>query len=113
TPFRSLMTSNILPTASEARAIRDFSRDTDAAIAEREGTIAQLLCEVVELRRSSEQHKAIIAPIRRIPSEILAEIFMQATGDEARSLSYYDTPLIFGEICREWRALALSLPRLW
>ncbi|KAJ7118740.1 hypothetical protein C8R44DRAFT_181715 [Mycena epipterygia] len=130
-----------LPTVSETAAIHDFVRSTDAEIACKErnivaltASINQLLCEVAQLRRSSDQHKAIIAPIRRVPPEVMAEIFMQLAeieadmGKHSLALEFDDyiigkpymvrprphrTPLIFGEICREWRTIALSSPRLW
>ncbi|KAF7359267.1 hypothetical protein MSAN_01269000 [Mycena sanguinolenta] len=140
-PFQSFITDERLPTPSEKAAIRDFVQNTDAEIEWRERTVDRLLCELAELRRRSEHHKAIIAPIRRVPPEIMAEIFLQLTATEARATidsglyeSYpYDdfdvdnllgqndkvrpvihtAPLIFGEISRHWRAIALSTPRLW
>ncbi|KAJ7739674.1 hypothetical protein DFH07DRAFT_708341, partial [Mycena maculata] len=108
-PFQSLIAHQILPTPSETAAIHDFLRATDAEIERRESDIARLLCEVEELRRSSHRHKAIIHPIRRLPSEILGEIFQQLNDVEAEK----PAPLIFGEVCRQWRAIALSLPSLW
>ncbi|KAJ6606482.1 hypothetical protein DFH09DRAFT_1120347 [Mycena vulgaris] len=133
-PFQSIIVQEMLPTPSETAAIRDYARNTDAEIARREQDIDRLLCEVTELRRSSEYHKAAIAPIRRVPPEVIAEIFMQLTGIERkkarRSASFDDSedifdkayvvrprlhaaPMIFGEICRHWRDIALSLPHLW
>ncbi|KAJ7461003.1 hypothetical protein B0H11DRAFT_161216 [Mycena galericulata] len=137
-PFQSVIAHEILPSAAETAAIRTFIRDIDAEIASREATVNRLLCELTQLRRSSEKHKATIAPIRRVPTEILAEIFLQHAESEAhkemKSTYYYDsckihdvilkpyhmveprphrTPLIFGEICRKWRNVVLSLPHLW
>ncbi|KAF8210539.1 hypothetical protein K438DRAFT_161763 [Mycena galopus ATCC 62051] len=136
-PFHSLLSQERMPTASETAAIRDFTRDTYAEIAWRELAIDRLLCEVAELRRRAEQHKSIIAPIRRIPPEIMAEIFLQLTQIEVRTQYYapcsgfidneggdlfdytgyepvlHKAPLIFGEVSRRWRAIALSTPRLW
>jgi hypothetical protein len=73
-----------MPTASETAAIRHFVREADAEIARREHAIDRLHCELAELRRRSELHKAIIAPIRRVPPEIMAEIFLQLAAIEAR-----------------------------
>lgn len=131
------------PTVSETAAIHDFIRNTDAEIASKErnivtlkASIHRLRCEMAELRRYSVQCKAIIAPIRRVPPEVMAEIFMQLAEIEAekgRRLLAADSdfgdyiiekpymvkprlhraPLIFGGICREWRTIALSSPRLW
>ncbi|KAJ6500562.1 hypothetical protein C8R45DRAFT_73503 [Mycena sanguinolenta] len=136
-PFQSFIADERLPTASERTAICDFVQDIDAGIEWRERTVDRLLCEVAELRRRSEHHKAITAPIRRVPPEVMAEIFLQLTTVEVQApVNFYpyddfdevatfferDTkirpvlhgaPLIFGEICRHWRAIALSTPKLW
>ncbi|KAF7353671.1 hypothetical protein MVEN_01052000 [Mycena venus] len=132
-PFQSIIAQARMPDVWETAAIRDFSRDTDAEILARELAIDRLLCEVAELRRRSEQHKAIIAPIQRVPPEIMAEIFLQLAAIEAEVEidSRYDVgdylvnkkpmvrpvrhraPLIFGEISREWRFIMLSTPSLW
>ncbi|KAJ7739686.1 hypothetical protein DFH07DRAFT_892367, partial [Mycena maculata] len=80
-------------------------------------SLDKLLCETAELRQCSQQHKVFIAPIRRIPPELLAEVFMHSVDLEARAAHTHPNPitppLILGEICREWRAIALSTPRLW
>jgi len=130
-PFQSIVAQEIFPTASETAAIRDFAQETDAEIAWRELAIDRLLCEVAELRRRSEQHKGIIAPIRRVPPEIMAEIFLQLASIEEEEGSdswneeklfekeyivgpfLHRAPLIFGEVSRTWRAIALSMPSLW
>ncbi|KAJ6500549.1 hypothetical protein C8R45DRAFT_896683 [Mycena sanguinolenta] len=135
-PFHSFLTAQgRMPDASETAAIREFVRDTDAEIAQRESAIRRLQCEVAELRRRSDECKSIIAPIRRVPAEIMAEIFLQLTrGEKTTGCSYpYDfaegasffhknneispalhkAPLIFGEVSRRWRNIALSTPRLW
>ncbi|KAJ6608609.1 hypothetical protein B0H10DRAFT_520341 [Mycena sp. CBHHK59/15] len=145
-PFQSIAAYGFLPTVSEAAAIRNFVQDIDAQIACREHAILtleaspaldRLVCECVQLRRHSEQHKALIAPIQRVPPEIIAEIFLWSAQLEARwselwiQLHSSDSreverrqsdlieprihraPMLFGEICREWRNVALTTPRLW
>ncbi|KAJ7684630.1 hypothetical protein DFH06DRAFT_1073438 [Mycena polygramma] len=129
--FRSLIDSTALPTSFESASVRDLLRQTDEEIASRKRSIDRLLCEVAELRRRSEQHKFIVAPIRRVPPEVMGEIFMQLAAIERHCYSLTDyseklvgpqdmvqpfsrrAPLIFGQIAREWRAIALSIPGLW
>ncbi|KAF7353636.1 F-box domain-containing protein [Mycena venus] len=133
-PFDSLLSRQNFPNASESAAIRDFLQDTDAEIASRERTIDRLLCEVAELRRRSDYHKAVIAPIRRVPPEVMAEIFLHLTAIEAKAGSdwrqcaqeerlfrqeymvrpiVHKAPLVFCEISRKWRCIAISTPSLW
>ncbi|KAJ6500515.1 hypothetical protein C8R45DRAFT_978028 [Mycena sanguinolenta] len=132
-PFQSLVDQKPIPTAAEAAVIRDFVLETNAEIAWRELLVNRLSCELAELRRRSERYKPLLSPIRRVPPEIMAEIFLQLTAIEAQSHhpsdNYKDkkilpkvymvgpflhrAPLIFGEISRRWRAIALSTPSLW
>ncbi|KAJ7771654.1 hypothetical protein B0H16DRAFT_1771622 [Mycena metata] len=133
-PFHSIVTCEVFPSPSEISAIREFTRDVETEIVQKKYAIDRLLCEVAELRRRAEQHKSIIALIRRVPAEILAEIFLQLAAIEAEidgSSTYYTrdgelfqrqymvrpssrrAPLIFGGVSRGWRSVSLSTPRLW
>ncbi|RDB24135.1 hypothetical protein Hypma_008579 [Hypsizygus marmoreus] len=66
------------------------------------------------------------SPIQRIPVEILGEIFtsflqepqagpyFDAFSPSLKSIKYSKTnPIILGHICREWRAISISMPNLW
>ncbi|KAJ6531174.1 hypothetical protein B0H19DRAFT_1190686 [Mycena capillaripes] len=49
-----------------------------------------------------------------VPPEILAEIFTQCLpDDDFTTPSLTTAPLVLCGICRQWRGLALSTPRLW
>ncbi|KAJ7090170.1 hypothetical protein C8R44DRAFT_686459, partial [Mycena epipterygia] len=59
---------------------------------------------------SARQHRAIISPVRRIPPELICEIFaltLSTTGPRPK-----DPPGILAT-CRSWRKSALSYPILW
>ncbi|KAJ3936099.1 MAG: hypothetical protein NXY57DRAFT_987197, partial [Lentinula lateritia] len=59
-------------------------------------------------------HQALMSPIRQIPSETLADIFvwcLPADRNAVRSLK--EAPLLLTTICRNWRQVALDTPRLW
>ncbi|KAF7367352.1 hypothetical protein MSAN_00797600 [Mycena sanguinolenta] len=139
-PFHDfIVKQETMSSASDRAAVHDFILAIDTEIAQRAQTIDRLRCEMAILRRHSEQHKSIIAPIRRVPPEIMAEIFLHLTAIEARPripprrihpddgsgcANFFEkndmvrpiphrAPLIFGEVSRQWRAIALSTPRLW
>ncbi|KAF7351065.1 hypothetical protein MSAN_01668800 [Mycena sanguinolenta] len=111
-PSQSIITQELLPTASEAAVIRHFVLDTDAEI-------DRLQCEVAILRRRSEQHTHIIAPhptrpvVNTVayPDRSGCDAFF-AKNDKVRPV-LHRAPLIFGEVSRPWRDIALSTPRLW
>lgn len=49
-----------------------------------------------------------LAPIDRIPVELLIEIFALCTGDDAPLI-----PLVLGEVRRAWHSIVYSVPDLW
>ncbi|KAF7364016.1 F-box domain-containing protein [Mycena sanguinolenta] len=70
-----------------------------------------------QLLQSIEAHKAILSPVRRLPPEILGEIFslvVRATFD-----SYTPPPVtqhapwLLTRVCRYWSEVALATSALW
>ncbi|PBK91928.1 hypothetical protein ARMGADRAFT_1013700 [Armillaria gallica] len=55
------------------------------------------------------------SPIRRLPLELLAEVFERTvpTGHSSWVTSTREAPWILGHVSSTWRKLALSLPSLW
>ncbi|KAJ7620165.1 hypothetical protein FB45DRAFT_1094175 [Roridomyces roridus] len=66
-------------------------------------------------------YAAILSPVRRMPNELLAEIFSWTSFTRrVRTASWYthfrdvySPPWILGHICRSWRVVALGTPFLW
>jgi hypothetical protein len=64
--------------------------------------------------------KAVLSPIRRVPTEIWSMIFlMSLNADEDYNEDYFvearedEAPLNIAGVCQRWRAIALSTPSLW
>lgn len=56
----------------------------------------------------------ILSPIRRIPVEILSEIFVRCLSKDGLTRpSSGEAPLLLMMICRRWRDVAISTPKLW
>lgn len=67
------------------------------------------------LQDSLSVHEALAPPAcGRLPLELLGEIFLWCLPHTNYvTPSSNDCPLIFTRVCRQWRAVALSTPRLW
>ncbi|KAJ7036281.1 hypothetical protein C8F04DRAFT_884923, partial [Mycena alexandri] len=77
--------------------------------------IAELEVRRQELQDFIADDQKIVAPIRKMPNEILAEIFMQRV-ERVYSVPWnpaVDPEWLLGQVCGIWRAVALSTPRLW
>jgi hypothetical protein len=62
--------------------------------------------------------RRVVNPVRKLPAEILAEIFLYATGaTEGQAmtdeLSKPGSPMQLMGVCRRWRETAMSLQDLW
>ncbi|PBK93466.1 hypothetical protein ARMGADRAFT_893044, partial [Armillaria gallica] len=60
-------------------------------------------------------YTALISPVRRLPPEILAEIFgwVLESNHWPLSLKLNKGPWFLGRICSQWRHVVNSTPRLW
>ncbi|KAF8143368.1 hypothetical protein K438DRAFT_1633725, partial [Mycena galopus ATCC 62051] len=66
------------------------------------------------VRAYVDAHRALISPIRRLPSVILQEIFVACLSTHWNCvMSSSSFPVLLGRICSLWRTLSLSAPRLW
>ncbi|KAF6752039.1 hypothetical protein DFP72DRAFT_905907 [Ephemerocybe angulata] len=81
--------------------------------------IALLEAHRQDVEANMATHQAVLSPIRHIPSEILAEIFLYATSDTKMSWPHRPehkadrTPWHLAEVCSYWRSIILSLPTIW
>ncbi|KIJ55611.1 hypothetical protein M422DRAFT_152038, partial [Sphaerobolus stellatus SS14] len=69
--------------------------------------------------------KALLSPMRRLPPEIMAEIFIWCTEDRFSAkiefggfikeleISPFKAPLLLMRVCRRWRRIALNTSRLF
>ena len=118
-PLRHLLKSNATPSDSEIIAIRALISDAEASIEELHRRFPALDQEslVVETRtqllRSIEAHRALLSPVRYLPSEILQEIFLHYADNTGPNITIASMPWRLGHISRRWRNIALSLPSLW
>ncbi|KAJ7460297.1 hypothetical protein FB451DRAFT_1270929 [Mycena latifolia] len=99
-----------------------------------DGNLPHLL-DRLDLQRSNlddevTEGAALSTPIFLLPPELLCHIFLMSlpvqtakssiipvlrppTGYGGRGPWIPDSPWVFGQVCGQWRALALSLPNLW
>ncbi|KAJ6550853.1 hypothetical protein DFH09DRAFT_1281234 [Mycena vulgaris] len=125
TQQQKLLTTNTPPEGPELIFIRSVVAKADARLADIENEISplhdrlrELEEERVSLSRYRAQNNAILSPLRRMPPEMLSEIFswtlpsaVERLGRSKSDLS--DSPWLLTQISSRWRAVALSTPSLW
>lgn len=86
----------------------------DADIESARSALKQLLVARGRTYDDLEAHRALFSPIRRIPPELLGEIFFHCLPAETYIRpSAKEYPLLFTQISSTWRAVALATPALW
>ncbi|KAK7031021.1 hypothetical protein VNI00_013811 [Paramarasmius palmivorus] len=106
-PFNHVLHSNYTPSCKEIKTIKNL-------ILEPEERVRLLKEEIVQLQGFIDSHRALLAPARRLPRDIIVEIFLHCLPtDRLPARSVKEAPLLLTTICRQWRDVALDTPRLW
>ncbi|KIM84159.1 hypothetical protein PILCRDRAFT_818480 [Piloderma croceum F 1598] len=121
TPVPELLGGNYIATESQTQMICDTISSAQADISQLDGEITRLQAVLDglahkrdALHKYTNLHMALVAPIRRLPPEVLSEIFMQCMDEKNLSnLRLNTAPLLVGSVSSRWRTIALSTPRLW
>ncbi|CAL1709106.1 unnamed protein product [Somion occarium] len=122
------MSAFVFPDPPTAATLADARRDLDgtklsvkklaAKIEDAEGRLARIVQESktaiqalenekAALEKHLEYTQAYISPMRRLPRELLEQIFL---------FNFEDYPCcawVLSSVCSSWRRLALSMPKLW
>ncbi|KAJ7663986.1 hypothetical protein DFH06DRAFT_337664 [Mycena polygramma] len=120
-----LLNSNEPPEGSDMPFIHSVVLETDEHlkrldddIAKLQKTLKQLKEARMSLSRYRAQNRAILSPLRRLPTEVLGEIFSwtSPTVTDRRVRDKLDvgaSPWVLTHINARWRAIALATPSLW
>ncbi|EDR00380.1 uncharacterized protein LACBIDRAFT_334204 [Laccaria bicolor S238N-H82] len=73
-----------------------------------------ILRRLEEYRRFVFYQISLVAPIRRLPTELLSEIFAIYVADDIKTSSgMLRRQWSLAQVCRRWRHVVLNTPRLW
>ncbi|KAK7018878.1 hypothetical protein R3P38DRAFT_2978839, partial [Favolaschia claudopus] len=120
-PFASRLHTNYCASDDEIPELKELLVEPCLRLAKLDGEILALrqkLDGLVGERESLDayiqSHQALMSPIRRIPLDLLEQIFIACLPAHRNCvMSAQEAPVLLGRICSSWRALSLSAPRLW
>ncbi|CAK5265544.1 unnamed protein product [Mycena citricolor] len=117
TDFTRLITSNRVPTAEERVSIQtrlEFLQGRLQSLsADLPAASTTVSAQPRAVQESMEALRSVISVTRRLPDDILCEIF-RATVPPDPHMSTKEAPLLLGRICSGWRRLAyMTTPDLW
>ncbi|KAF9478380.1 hypothetical protein BDN70DRAFT_994286 [Pholiota conissans] len=115
--IRESLMKTLAETQRLRRSLRDNQRHIDksvvSSIIEKEKEALKEQKHFVQVRRR------ILSPIRRLPPEVLCEIFewyacwQQEAFQNPRRVRFRDLPWKLSHVCRYWRETTLWVPSLW
>ncbi|KAF7311748.1 F-box domain-containing protein [Mycena indigotica] len=112
--FTSKLDTSYVPTDAEIRQIQSNLAPLILEMASLDEQLAVLLQRREELETYIEAHQGFISVSRRLPQDILEEIFVACLPTTRHCAAVVvEAPLLLTHVCSSWRTIALALPRLW
>ena len=90
-----------------ARLWTEYTARMSAAQEVAQAEVAGLQERVEFLERENSKSQSFLAPIRRLPTELLAEIFVIAITNHGQN------PFDMIRVCRSWRVTIFGMARIW
>ncbi|KAJ7078030.1 hypothetical protein B0H15DRAFT_861001 [Mycena belliarum] len=106
-----LLHSNCAPTVTQTLEIRRLLESSEVS------QLRDLAVHPDELPGLLRYLRGTLSLIRTFPAELLSQVFIFCR-DNSHALRYStidprEAPMILGHVCRHWRSVAYSTPRLW
>jgi len=105
--------SNISLLVSSRNAVSSYASTLSSQITSLKSELSLLSQKHTEACSYVQNYNTILHPIRRLPPEVLAEIFISTSADLTNPLCMKEPPWILAQVCHRWRSIALSLPKLY
>ncbi|KAJ7147709.1 hypothetical protein C8R43DRAFT_529151 [Mycena crocata] len=118
TRHHKLLTTDEVPDDNEQSFIRSVVYEAEKGVANLDEEISRLRDRLRKLEEERSllsnyctQNRGILSPLRRMPTELLAEIFLRTSVGEA--LDIKAVPWVLSRVSRHWTAVSISTPSLW
>jgi hypothetical protein len=97
----------LLPTPSEIKLTKKSIDILEVQLQNAQAALQLAQQAVTALQRQIDEKKTWIAPIRRIPHDVISMIFLELCQTN------WSAPMILSSVCRSWRESILVSPRAW
>ncbi|TFK42087.1 hypothetical protein BDQ12DRAFT_645559 [Crucibulum laeve] len=119
--FTSRLHTNYVPSDGEIFQIKQLLikpqielLTLDEEIQRVQGLLNDLLLKRDTLQETLKAHEALISIPRRLPQDILQEIFLRCLPTDTNAvMNCKEAPLLLGRICSNWRTIVYATPQLW
>ncbi|KAJ6605958.1 hypothetical protein B0H10DRAFT_1819972 [Mycena sp. CBHHK59/15] len=119
-PFKDILHTNAVPLDANCQRIgallvgpRKEAEELTQEIRCTQAMLDDLTQKRDRLTNFIDAHLALVSPARRLPDDVVQDIFEAAVPPMNAVMCGTESLLLLCQICRSWRHLALSTPRLW
>ncbi|KAJ7609147.1 hypothetical protein FB45DRAFT_1039296 [Roridomyces roridus] len=113
--YQHLVNSNEPPNAAEEGFSRDTVVETEARLAQLDEQIRALQAQRAQLQDQQRQNHSVLSSLRRLPPELLAEIFSWTLPDELQGdvSDMNNSPWVLTQVSSRWRDISVATSSLW
>ncbi|KAF8143265.1 hypothetical protein K438DRAFT_650423 [Mycena galopus ATCC 62051] len=123
--YIELLTSNEPPLDGEASSVHPIISRLYRRLSRQDDKISRLRTQLERLEQERAtveaeflRNIAILSPLRRVPAEILSEIFTSTLLPDRKvmgrcNIGLGDSPWVLTHVCGRWRTVALASSSLW
>jgi hypothetical protein len=115
--LQKIVNSEEFPSKTEIEEIHHAIEDITDDITALDEHLQKITTKLLTRREFLENYRtkitAAMAPIRKLPPEILSHIFYQCLPENSSPRISREAPFILTQVCTQWRAIALSRSSLW
>lgn len=113
-PFQSHLNTNYTPSDEEIKKISTFLVEPLSKLSRLDSQINDLLKERNALKKSIEAHRALMSPFRRLPCDLIREVFLWCLPtDRNCAMSCDEAPVLLSRVCSDWRQITMTTPAMW
>lgn len=120
-PFASKLNTNYIATDAESHQIQSLLKRPTSRLEELSTQLQQLDEHYTQIRNeqsslllSISKHRALMSLVRKLPIEILQEIFIACLPTTHNAvMSKWEPPILLTQVCSSWRIIAHATPQLW
>ncbi|KAJ7123289.1 hypothetical protein C8R43DRAFT_1241172 [Mycena crocata] len=103
-----------VPFPPELEALQSDLTSLSKELGRLDTLIRDLSAQRDKIEESVELHRAVLAPVRRLPDDVVQHIFLACLPTDRNAvMSTREAPLLLCRTCSTWRVLALATPKLW
>ncbi|KAL1755485.1 hypothetical protein FB107DRAFT_274788 [Schizophyllum commune] len=106
--------SGFVPSAAEVQAINEITTELELEVPKIDAEIRRLSKLRAQVLRQRDIQKSIVSPVRRLPTEMLSDIFLELVDEEIwAGDAVFIVRHVLSCVCTSWRAVARGTPALW